>query len=516
MKSLVKKNRLFVASTVAMLTFYVWIAAQIPYTHDDWDWGLEVGMQHLLKADINSRYVGNLIEVIITRSVILKTLIMGIVFTLIPFTITIIIGKFIKKESKCSDLIKVSIFFFSNMMILLVPGDVWRQTNGWVAGFSNFVVSGLGLLLYLLFMIEADTCTKGPNWSLIKRIGLFVFGIVIQLFLENLTIFFFLFSVIFLIAKRKLKGIAQHITPLLLGNLFGLMIMFSSNIYPSLLNTGYAVGTVRHLMYDPAKPWYVFIIESGLRYIGVFLPQIVLHNGMIIGCIAGMMAIVIILREKKSITEHILSVANLLFCIYYFGSYIKGNPFWDISHDFGKIVFRPVITAIDCLFVALMIIEIILLFRTDRQLLPWLLVLWIMPFIIIAPMIMINTVGPRSFYTTDICFILFGGMIFSYIACKKQIYIVVLSILSLISVTILGTKWIKIYRPIGHHSRERERIIETAVSSGDNEIFFSKYPYMEYLWVPDPLQKDPWRVTYFKEFYHIPENVDIWFESWDK
>ena len=47
-----------------MLAFYVWIAAQIPYTHDDWDWGLEVGMQHLLKADINSRYVGNLIEVI--------------------------------------------------------------------------------------------------------------------------------------------------------------------------------------------------------------------------------------------------------------------------------------------------------------------------------------------------------------------------------------------------------------------------------------------------------------------
>ena len=516
MKSLVKKNRFFVASTIAMLAFYLWIAAQIPYTHDDWDWGLEVGMQHLLKADINSRYVGNLIEVIITRSVILKTLIMGIIFTLIPFTITIIVGKLIKKESKCSDLIKVSIFFFSNMMILLVPGDVWRQTNGWVAGFSNFVVSGLGLLLYLLFMIESDTYSKGPKWTLIKRIGLFVFGIVIQLFLENLTIFFFLFSVIFLIAKRKQKGIAQHIIPLLLGNLLGLMIMFSSNIYSSLWNTGYAIGTYRHLMYNPARPLHAFIIESGLRYIGVFIPQIVFHNGILIGCIAGMMAVVIILREKKSITELILSVADIIFSIYYIFSYIKGNPYWDIRHDFGAIVFRPVITAIDCLFVALMIIEIILLFRTDRQLLPWLLVLWIIPFIIIAPMIMINTVGPRSYYTTDICFILFGGMIFSYIACKKQIYIVVLSILSFISVTISGTRWIKIYRPIGYQSRERERIIETAVSNGDNQITFSKYPYGDYLWVPDPSQKDPQRVAYFKEFYHIPEYVDIWFESWDK
>lgn len=516
MKSFVKKNRLFIASTVAMLAFYLWVAAQIPYTHDDWDWGLEVGMQHLLKADINSRYVGNLIEVIITRSVILKTLIMGMILTLIPVSITIIVGKFIPKERKSSDLIKVSVFLFSNMMILLVPGDVWRQTNGWVAGFSNFVVSGLGLLLYLLFMIESDTYSNSPKWSLIKRIGLFVFGIVIQLFLENLTVFFFLFSVIFLIAKRKQKGIAQHIIPLLLGNLLGLMIMFSSNIYSSLWNTGYAIGTYRHLMYDPAKPLYVFIAESGLRYIGVFLPQIVFHNGILIGCIAGMMAVVILMREKKRITELILSAADIIFSIYYIFSYVKGNPCWDIHYDFGTIVFRPVITAIDCLFVALMIVEIILLFRMDRQLLTWLLVLWIIPFIIIVPMIMINTVGPRSFYTTDICFILFGGMIFSYIACKKQLYIVVLSILSLISVTVLGARWIKIYRPIGYHSRERERMIETAVSNGDKQIIFSEYPNSDYLWLPDPSQKDPQRVPYFKEFYHIPESVDIWFESWDK
>ena len=103
MKSFVKKNRLFIATTVAMLAFYLWVAAQIPYTHDDWDWGLEVGMQHLLKADINSRYVGNLIEVIITRSVILKTLIMGMILTLIPVSITIIVGMFIPKERKSSD-----------------------------------------------------------------------------------------------------------------------------------------------------------------------------------------------------------------------------------------------------------------------------------------------------------------------------------------------------------------------------------------------------------------------------
>ena len=69
---------------ILFAVFYLWLAAQIPYTHDDWDWGLEVGMQQWLTASVNSRYVGNFFEIIMTRSVFLKTVIMGGTFFLLP------------------------------------------------------------------------------------------------------------------------------------------------------------------------------------------------------------------------------------------------------------------------------------------------------------------------------------------------------------------------------------------------------------------------------------------------
>ena len=56
------------------LIFYLWLAAQIPYTDDDWDWGLPVGIQQLVTASLNSRYAGNGLVVLLTRSVFLKTL----------------------------------------------------------------------------------------------------------------------------------------------------------------------------------------------------------------------------------------------------------------------------------------------------------------------------------------------------------------------------------------------------------------------------------------------------------
>lgn len=64
--------------------FFIWLAAQIPYAHDDWDWGIGLGMRQLIYATVNSRYAGNLLEVILTRSEAAKCLIMGLTFLALP------------------------------------------------------------------------------------------------------------------------------------------------------------------------------------------------------------------------------------------------------------------------------------------------------------------------------------------------------------------------------------------------------------------------------------------------
>ena len=509
-KRIFAKNKFFIISSFLMFFVYLWVAAQIPYTHDDWDWGLQLGMQHLLSADINSRYTGNLIEVMITRNTALKNITLGLVFTWIPAAIAIFAGKIsLSGEERSADLIRTILFLFSNFMIMALPIDVWRQTNGWIAGFSNFVVSGLALLLYFNIMIRLDRKAEGSKKALANGIGLAVFGMVIQLFLENLTIFFMLFTLFYLFFYRKRKDIIWQIMPLLLGNLAGLLIMFSSSIYSSLWNTGYAVGTYRRLMYDPAKPLYTFILESGKRYLGEFVPKIVSHDGILTGSIAAMMALMIIKKREKSVRTIVLSVINMLYFLYYVYSYFRGNPLLNIHHMIG--------IGLDCFFVVLMIVETFILFNQDKQLLFWLVVLWLAPFLMLAPMIMINTAGPRTYYTTYICFILIGGIILSALVSRRpRSMVAALSVLCLIAVAGISFRWIKIYEPIGNHIRERERMIETAILNGDKRIVFSQYPNSEYLWLPDPLKSQPWRIPCFKEFYHIPEDVDIWFESYDK
>ena len=66
MEKRIRDNRIIGIFLACSLVFYVWLAAQIPYCHDDWDWGLQIGIQQLLTANLNSRYVGNFIEVVLT------------------------------------------------------------------------------------------------------------------------------------------------------------------------------------------------------------------------------------------------------------------------------------------------------------------------------------------------------------------------------------------------------------------------------------------------------------------
>ena len=511
-KEFLNRHRFLLISFVIMLTFYSWMAVQIPYTHDDWDWGIQVGLQHLLTADINSRYAGNLIEVVLTRNAFLKSLVMGLVFSLIPLAATAF--AVIIKENRKTDRIQTSIFMFTNLLILLIPEDIWRQTNGWVAGFSNFVISALALLSYYLILLNYRSPNVTRKGKVLTGVLVFAFGVIIQLFLENLTVYIFLFSIFFTLLNRKQHDMVKRMIPLLAGNLMGLIIMFSSSVYSTLVQTGYAIGTYRQLMYDPNQPLSVFIAGAIRRYYEEFIPQIVFHNGIFMGIIAGIMTGLVLIKTKRGNLRLYFTAGNILFCLYYAYSYFREFPFSRFLSYFGMETYHFILLTVDCVFVLFVAIETILLFKEEKKILFWLLVLWLSPFAMMAPMIMINTVGPRCFYTTDICFITFASLALYLLITQISRHINVLTLLFAFALLISGIHWIRIYEPIGEQRMEREKLIQAAITEGSEQIVFSEYPNDEYLWVPDPAQEKPWRGEYFKEFYHIPENVEIWFESW--
>ena len=93
-----KEHKFLIGTVLVLFVFYLWMACQIPYTHDDWDWGLQIGIDHVRTADINNRFSGNLIEIALTRNVIAKDIFMSLVFTLIPLFATLFASRIIEVE----------------------------------------------------------------------------------------------------------------------------------------------------------------------------------------------------------------------------------------------------------------------------------------------------------------------------------------------------------------------------------------------------------------------------------
>ena len=127
---------------------------------------------------------------------------------------------------------------------------------------------------------------------------------------------------------------------------------------------------------------------------------------------------------------------------------------------------------------------------------------------------MVNTVGPRSFFTVYICLVLFGATVLGVLlsGAGKKVAGIILSLTAALTLVIC-VRWIVIYKAISVETRTRKLQIETAVANGDKYIHFDRFPYDEYLWFPDP--KDPERIVWFKDFYGIPEDTVIVFKKWE-
>ena len=88
------KKQILVRRTVLAVTlaFYLFVAWTVFYSPiDDWRWSLdEIGLRWWLEGVYNNRYVGNFFAVVLTRSPVLKTLVMGGVTFAIPFLMALL------------------------------------------------------------------------------------------------------------------------------------------------------------------------------------------------------------------------------------------------------------------------------------------------------------------------------------------------------------------------------------------------------------------------------------------
>lgn len=489
---------------VAILYFY--IAWQIPYTGDDWDWGLDIGLQHLLTADINSRYAGNFFVVCMTRSKWVKTLILGLAFFLIPLWMTKIAVAGNGKPNR-----KLLVFLGANGLLLTMDEAIWQQTYGWVSGFANYGLSLVCVLAYLRLaesLFAEEVPQESRSWP--TCLGAFVLAFVMELFLENLTLAMVILSVaLCLICWIRTKKIRGKCLCLLAGNLAGMAVMFSSRIYPALFGENSQALTGRSLSYA-VSDGIGGMIRACLRNFSQELVWQIWEKNLVICCCISVLLILLLIRRGKSDrwTGLLLTIDVLSIPYFIVFSYLeRGNYF---LQNYGLLEFVEVTANLG--FFAVVAVQIGVLYGENRWKMVKLLLLWTMAPLVIAPLAAVEVEGARFFLTSNGFLILVAlHLMADALEGVGELGYRSLLALGLSAMVSLGLFYGFLYREIGKCTDQRAAIIEVANATGDEEIVLPAYPYSvrDYVWWGEP--GEPEREGYFREFFGLAPEVQMTF-----
>ncbi len=497
---------LFYVLLLSSLALYLWIFSQTPYGQDDWHWGIDYGMRMLITGGINSRYLGNLLEVIVTRSEFLKAVLHGLIAACIPFFIVLLVSTRTRPGPELggkAGRLPEAVLLLSNILFLTIPIDVWKETYGWIAGFSNFgfAVFFLGAFQLLTFRIILD---EDPCFSWLLGLGYFLFGVSIQLVLENMTIYVFLLDVLLLIIMmiRKRSRSAKLLMFLMLaGNAVGLFVMFSSDIYGSLFDTGKALGGYRTLSFDPHDSLMNIIRVLGERFMYYYPNRIFWANWLM--CSLVCILLFLLAGRRKGLIRLGVRLFTAFFFVYFVFTRFYGLLEYQISR------WNEMYTQwLNMLFFCGVFLSVLLLPWKGARMRIILIFVWLSVLGILAPLVAVKIVGSRYFLFSSLFLIEFGMFLLAEVYQDRGKQLRLAECFILLAYLLVGIRKFSIYYDIGRAFQERKALIRAAQNGETNRLYFEDLPHKEYIEINEPLDGSE-HVAPYREFYHIPDSVEM-------
>ena len=499
---------LFYLLLLSSAILYIWIFSNTPYSIiDDIWWGRDVGMEAFLTGGVNSRYVGNLLAVIVTRSTFLKAVLCGLIATFIPFFIAALVKTRTRSSpglSEKADRLPESVLLLSNVLFLTIPVDVWQHTYGWIAGFSNygFAVFFLGAYQLLVSRIVLDDV---PGFSWVAGLGYFLFGVCIQLVLENMTIYVFLVDFLLLIImmiENRSKAAKRLMFIMLTGNAVGLTIMFSNSIYQSLLHSGTAVGGYRTLIFDLHDNLFHVFLLLNQRFV-YFYPNRIFGDNWLMCSLISILLFLLSDRRKRLIRFGI-RVFALFFFVYFVYVQFFG-PLEDYLSHWNEVRTQW----LNLLFFWGVFLSIILLPWSGSQMRIILIFVWLSVLGIVAPLIVIKLIWPRYFIFSSLFLVEFCMFLFDEVYKDLGKGLRAVECFILLAYLLVAGYWFSIYHDIGQGKMERDALIRAARNGEIDRLYFEELPHSEYLFVNEVRDDDSAGIANFYEFYNIPDSVEF-------
>ncbi len=483
-----EENKKFLLVSGVILLFFAILAYLFPYTGDDWAWGSSIGTERLetFFDNYNGRYLGNLLVMALTRSKLLNIIVMAFSYYFSCF----LCYRYTKKRSNVSLLLAAVLFF-------MMPRDMFAQSVVWTAGYTNYVPSAIVSVAYIC-MIRNITGKKEPSYSKYMPVVAFVMALCGALFMENITLFHICLGVaaVGYTYLRFKKFYAMHIS-FLAGSILGAIVMFTNSAYGSI-----ASGEDE---YRDTPNGLGEIIRTCIHHAQVICENLILSNPFM--CLVATVLIMILVvyclgrvrnSKKKSLIFGILAVHVITFAIILW----RATGILNFLYN-DKISMLLTLLYVGSLF--LLVLICVERYRRFRILLP----IYCVP-VVVAPLLVVNPIGPRCFYAPYLMMMVFIVALFDYllekIRVKKRVHRLMgygLGIVFAIQMFIN----IGIFYPIHHYDSLRNEYAKVQSDDGEKKIIICNLPNEAYLWVATP-EIELWSERY-KLFYGLAEDAEL-------
>lgn len=496
-----KKNLLFFTS---LFLAFVVLTYFFPYSGDDWAWGSEIGIERLETwfHNYNGRYAGNLLVLLLTRSQILKVITIASSLFLICY---------LPKIYTNSNRLTLSIF--SAFLLLLVPKQIFVQAISWTSGYSNYIPPILITLIYFVLVRNIFGIEK-PTYKKYLSIITFLMGFTSTLFMENVTLYNIAvsFVIIFFVWYKFKSFYSIHIAHFV-GGLIGAIAMFTNSAYGLIAtnNDSYRSTALSKGLFHTLN-----------THTDVICEQFFINNLPMLIIITILCTILTILYEKTTTTKKIklcVRCSLIINSICLFILFSKEQfTHWvlAVGHKDSQLITTLAVAFVILLYCLSVLTIIILCVEDINKKLQILLPLCSVP-VLIAPLLVVNPIGPRCFFPPYVMLLLFCVAILDYIQTKTSMTTATDTGIqtSLLAACIaLFLFQFSIYSVIHTYDQKRNEYVSKQFELGYDIITICKLPYTSYTWYGDPTS-EPWDERY-KLFWDIDETVTFEFLSYSQ
>ena len=484
--------------------FLMWLGLCIcfPYTGDDWAWGSSIGTERLYSwfDNYSGRYLGNLIVLVLTRSVVLRSIVMAGVFTGIVY----LTEQLFKQKS---------VFFIATLCILLTPRLVMRQAMVWTAGFANYSTSIL-LTLFFFVYVNEHVKTTPTQYRPGTLVGLLALGFANTLIVEHFTVFHVVISILivafFLVKERIMRW---DFFTYCLGTVCGACWMFSNSVYRSISSNsdGYRTVAENGILQKAINNYFGIIYRESYGY-NWFLNTILL-----VFCILLALRV---LRKKndKGALEKALLMTGLSIMILFWSGSVLYLLRYGYEYQYYAIGAGDYIGGCTTLLNLIATITVSVIVTKKETIDIRLVLLWGAALLLIGPLFAVTPIGSRCFFGTYIVLMLIAcELIFVYSEGRSfGQFGKVMTAVCLIGILVLFVWHYFVFIQIHNVDRARLEYIRQGLRDGRESVELYHLPYEGYLWTATPFKEnDVWEERY-KLFYDIPESVDLIITKYDE